>query len=180
MKARPRPGRNVTCTIAVPGGAGLKPDPAPDRHLVVVRIAPADPNAPPVKRPPSSKTIARQREKAEAVARNAATAEALRAQVQRTFRPPPGKLFGVDATGLLLIGPAGALGTSNRMARTLEPLAAGGRHLPAALVAAGSWQDEAALREALDALAPKLAALGLRICRRKAGIRMAKVKPTHA
>jgi hypothetical protein len=64
--------------------------------------------------------------------------------------------------------------------RTLAPLAAGGRHPGSALVAAGAWRDEGALREALDALAPKLSALGLRICRRKAGLRMAKAKPARA
>jgi hypothetical protein len=42
------------------------------------------------------------------------------------------------------------------------------------LVAAGGRSDEAALREALAALAPKLAVIGLPICRRKAGIRIAK------
>lgn len=129
---------------------------------------------------PSSRTIARLREKAEAAARAASAAQALTAQVQRGFRPPAGKLFGVDTVGLLLIGPAGALGTSERMARTLAPLAAGGRHLPAVLVTAGGWQDEEALRKALAGLAPKLAAIGLRVCRRKAGIRMAKARAAEA
>jgi hypothetical protein len=96
--------------------------------------------------------------------------------VQRAFRPPPGKVFGVDTAGLLLIGPAGALGTTSRMARTLAPLAAGGRHAAAVLVAAGGWQDEDALRDALAALGPKLAVLGLRICKRRAGLRIAKLK----
>ena len=41
-------------------------------------------------------------------------------------------------------------------------------------MAAGGGQDEVALREALASLGPKLTALGLRICRRKAGLRMAK------
>lgn len=81
-----------------------------------------------------------------------------------------------DTAALLLIGPAGALGTTSRMARTLEPLAAGGRYLPAVLMAAGGWQVEAAFREAMAGLEPKLAILKLRICRRKAGIRMAKVR----
>jgi hypothetical protein len=58
----------------------------------------------------------------------------------------------------------------------LEPLAAGGRHAAAVLVTAGGWQDEAVLREALAGLGPKLAALGLRICHRKAGLRMAKAR----
>jgi hypothetical protein len=61
--------------------------------------------------------------------------------------------------------------------RTLAPLTAGGRHPPAALMAAGGWRDEAALREALAGLSGKLAVLGLRICKRKAGLRMAKYNP---
>jgi hypothetical protein len=63
------------------------------------------------------------------------------------------------------------------MVRTLGPLAVGGRHLPAVLVTAGGWQDEEALREALTGLGLKLAAIGLRVCRRKAGLRMAKARP---
>jgi hypothetical protein len=95
--------------------------------------------------------------------------------VQRGFKPPAGRVFGVDTAGLLLIGPAGALGTTSRMARTLEPLAAGGRHLLATLVAAGGWRDEVTLGEALAGTGGKLAALGLRIDRRKTGLRMAKM-----
>jgi hypothetical protein len=44
------------------------------------------------------------------------------------------------------------------------------------LMASGSWQDEQAPREALGVVAPKLAVLGLRIDRRKTGLRMAKVR----
>lgn len=142
--------------------------------LIRVVIPPVDPNAPPVKRPPSSRTIARLREKAETVARNAAAARALRAQVQPGLRPPAGRLFDVDIGALVIRGPLGGLGSSERIVRTLAPLAAGGRHSAAALVAAGGWRDEAALREALIGLSGKLAALGLRIDRRKAGLRMAK------
>ena len=54
-----------------------------------------------------------------------------------------------------------------------------GRHLPAVLVAAGEWSGEDALRDALAALGRKLAVLGLRVDRRKAGLRMAKVKPAR-
>lgn len=133
-------------------------------------------NAAPTARVPGSRTIARMREKAEAAARAASAARELQAQVQRSFRPPAGKLFGVDMAALLLIGPSGALGTTSRMAKTLAPLAAGGRHLPAVLMTAGGWQDEEALREALAGLAPKLAVVGLRLCRRKTGLRMAKVR----
>lgn len=83
----------------------------------------------------------------------------------------------MDTAALLLIGPAGALGTSSRIARTLEPLAAGGRHPVAVLMEAGGWADEDVLGEALAGVAPKLGAIGLRVCRRKAGLRMAKQKP---
>ena len=79
---------------------------------------------------------------------------------------------------MLLIDPGGRIGSSERAVKTLAPLATGGRHSAAVLVAAGGWRDEAALREALKALAAKLAAIGLRIDRRKTGIRMAKAKPT--
>jgi len=156
--------------------AGLEPDQAYNTNLIIAVIEPADPNTPPVKRPPSSKTITRLREKAEAAARDAAAAQALLARVQRAFRPPPGKLFSVDTAALLLIGPTGALGTTKRMAKTLEPLVASGRHTATVLMAAGDWVDEAALREALAGLGPKLAVLGLRVDRRKAGLRMAKMK----
>lgn len=99
----------------------------PDEIRVVLRWS--DQPADPVKRPPSSRTIARLREKAEAKAWNAATARAFAAQVQPALRPPPGRLFAADAAGLVLCGPAGGIGTSERMARTLMPLAAGGRRL---------------------------------------------------
>jgi hypothetical protein len=140
-------------------------------------IPPADPNAPPMKRPPSSRTIARLRAKAEAEARAAEAARAPARQVQPGLRPPPGKLFATDAAGLILCGPAGGIGTSARVVQTLEPLTQGGRHPAAALVASGKWADKAALRAALDVLAPKLLVIGLQICRRKTGLRMAKARP---
>ena len=149
-------------------------------HVIEVVIYAPDPNAPPAPRVPSSRTIARLREKVETQARNAAAAQQLQTQLQRAFRPPAGRLFAVDAAALLLIGPAGALGTTSRMVKTLEPLAAGGRHLPSVLVAAGGWQDEQALREALAGLGPKLAILNLRVCHRKAGLRMAKARAAKA
>jgi len=147
-------------------------------QFIRIVIPPADPNEPPVCRPPSSRTIARLKAKADDAARTAEVARVLRSQVQSGLKPPAGKLFSVDIGGMVLCGPAGGLGTSARIARTLEPLAAGGRHLPATLMAGGSWSDEAALREALAGLAPKLEAVGLRICRRKAGLKMAKVRST--
>lgn len=159
------------------GRAGLEPDPADNPYILMAYIHAPDPNEPPVKRLPRSRTIARLREKAEAATRAASAALAQQALVQQAFRPTPGKIFSVDAAGLVLIGPAGALGSTIRMIRTLAPLATGGRHSAAVLMSAGEWQDEAVLGEALDGMAGKLAALGLRICRKKAGLRMAKVKP---
>ncbi len=141
-----------------------------------VWIAPPDPNAPPPVRVPGSRTIARLRAKAEAAERAAAAAQALIRRVQPGLRPPPGRLFCVDVAGLVLRGPHGGIGTSERMACTLMPLAQGGRQPVETLVAAGGLADETALREALAALAPKLGVIGLRVCRRKAGIRMAKVR----
>lgn len=158
------------------GRAGAQPDPAENPHEIRVVMRWSDQPAEPVKRPPSSRTIARLRGKAEAAARDAAAARALRAQVQPGLKPPAGKLFDVDGAALVIRGPAGGLGTSERIVRTLAPLAAGGRHPEAALVAAGGWRDEAALREALAELSGKLSVLGLRICRRKVGLRMAKLK----
>lgn len=162
------------------GRAGLEPDPADSPYQISVVIPPEDPNAPPVKRPPSSRTIARLRAKAETAARDVEAARALARQVQPGLRPSPGRLFDVDAAGMILRGPAGGIGSSSRIIETLQPLAQSGRHPAEALVTAGKWADERALREALTALAPKLAVLGLRVCRRKTGIRMAKLKPAKS
>ncbi len=158
------------------GRAGIELDPADNPHLIRVVIPPGDPNAPPVKRPPSSRTIARLRAKAEGAGRDVEAARALARQVQPGLRPPPGRLFDVDAAGMVLRGPAGGIGSSTKIIETLAPLAQGGRHPAAVLVTAGKWVDEVALREALAGLGPKLAAVGLRICRRKAGLRMAKYR----
>lgn len=158
-------------------GRAAHADPAANPHVIEVVLRLSNQLARPTKRPPSSRTIARLREKGEAEVRNAAAAQAMARQVQPALRPPAGRLFAVDAAALLLRGPMGGIGSTERMVRTLVPLAAGGRHAAAVLVAAGGWTDEQALREALAALAPKLTVLGLRICRRKAGLRMAKSKP---
>ncbi|MCJ2132786.1 hypothetical protein MKK69_01680 [Methylobacterium sp. J-026] len=147
----------------------------PNPRDVTCRIRLGDQPAEPVRRPPSSRTIARRQVEAEAAARAASAAQALAKQVQPGLQPPAGRLFATDTAALLLRGPLGGISSTERMVRTLTPLAAGGRHAAAVLVAAGGWQDEVALREALAALGPKLAVLGLRICRRKAGLRMAKV-----
>ena len=167
----------VTARWSEEGRPASKAVPAADPRIIEVAIYAPDPNAPPAPRVPGSRTIARMREKAEAETRNAAAARQLQAQVQRGLRPLLDRLFAVDAAGLVLQGPLDGIGSTERMVRTLAPLAAGGRHLPAVLVAAGAWADEAALREALAALAPKLAAIGMRICCRKTGLRMAKVRP---
>lgn len=144
-----------------------------DDKLIRVVIPPGIPA--PVKRPPSSRELARRREKAEAAARAAVAAKAIANQVQPGLRAPPGRAFAVEAEALVLRGPAGGIGTSERIVRMLQPLAAGGRHPATALMAAGGWSDEQALREALDAIAPKLAAVGLRVCRRRTGLRMARL-----
>ncbi|MCJ2017162.1 hypothetical protein MKK84_06955 [Methylobacterium sp. E-065] len=156
------------------GRAAPKAAPAADPQVVIAYISLTPPA--PIVYPPSSRTIARLKAKAEEAVRNAAAAQALARQVQPALRPPAGRLFAVDAAALLLRGPLGGIGSTERMVRTLGPLAGGGRHLPAVLVAAGGWSGEDALREALVGIGGKLAALGLRIDRRKAGIRMAKVK----
>jgi len=157
-------------------GRAAQADPATNPQVIEVVLRLSDQLARPTKRPPSSRTIARLREKGEAEARNAAAAQALARQVQPALRPPAGRLFAVDAAALLLRGPLGGIGSTERMVRTLAPLAAGGRHAAAVLVAAGGWQSEEALREALASLGPKLVALGLRVDRRKAGLRIAKAR----
>lgn len=136
-----------------------------------------DPDAPPIKYPPSSKTTARLKAKAEEKARNAAAAQTLAKQLQPRLQPPAGRLFAIDVAAVVLRGPRGGIGSTERMVRTLAPLAAAGRHLPAVLMAAGGWQDEVALREAVAGLGPKLAVLCLRVCRRRTGLRMAKMAP---
>ena len=141
-----------------------------------VWIAPLDPNAPPPARVPGSRTIARLRAKAEAAERAASAAQALARQVQPGLRPPPGKLFGADPAGMVICGPRGGIGSSPRIIATLTPLAQGGRHPATALMAAGGWASEEALREALAGLGPKLSAIGLRVCRRKTGLRMARAR----
>ena len=159
------------------GRTTRKANPAhnPDEIRVVLRWS--DQPACPIVYPPSSRTIARLKAKADEAARAVVAAQILRGQVQPGLKPPAGKLFAADLDALVLRGPNGGLGSTERAIRTLVPLAAGGRHPAAVLLAAGGWSDEAALREALAALAPRLTVLGLRICRRKAGLRMAKLKP---
>jgi hypothetical protein len=118
----------------------------------------------------------RERQRAEAAAIAASAVKALQGQVQPAFRPPAGRLWKVDAEALIIIGPAGGIGTTPVIVRTLEALTTPGRHDEAVVAAAGGWRDVEHFREALAGLAPKLAAIGLRLDRRKAGVRITKVK----
>ena len=155
------------------GQAAPEPDPAANPHVVSVVIHAADPRAPPAPRVPSSRTIARMRERVEAEARNAAAAQAPAKQVQPGLRPPTGRLFAIDAALPL----RGSLGGIGRSANHAHPGPASRRwQAPAggAGGAAGGWQHEQAVREALAALAQRLAVIGLRVCRREGGLRMAK------
>lgn len=124
---------------------------------------------------PSSKTIRLVKERAAVRALVAAEAAALHATVQPAFKPPPGRLFGVDVPGMMLIGPAGGIGTTPLLARTMTILAAPGRHQPAALLPAG-WRDLEHLQEGMDAFAGKLGAVGLVLNRRSTGLRVTKAK----
>lgn len=101
-------------------------------------------------------------------------------QVMPAFRPPSGKLFGVDVEALIVIGPKGAIGTTAAMARLLAPLAAGGRHDEAEIAAVTGCRDVMHLRELLTGIAGKLAAIGLRVDRRKTGIRIGKTQKISA
>lgn len=170
MRRPDRHGRITLLLDALPGEAA--PQPA-GGGIETFLIYPAPVS--PLPRPASSRTIAAAKAKAAAHERNAAAALALRAQVQKGFRVPAGRVFSVDVAALLIIGPAGALGTSPLVARTLEILAQGGRHAEADLVAAG-WRDADSLREGLASMGPKLVALGLRVDRRRAGVRIGRVR----
>ncbi|WP_339164297.1 hypothetical protein [Methylobacterium bullatum] len=75
----------------------------------------------------------------------------------------------------MLTGPGGGIGVTPLLARTIAILSAPGRHMPESVVAAG-WRDADHLREGLAAFAGKLAAAGLSVSWRKAGLRVAKLK----
>lgn len=128
----------------------------------------AAPLAPQMK---GSRAIAREEAQAAAKAGRAANTAILRAQVQRGFKPPRGKQFSVDIEGLMLIGPAGGIGVTSLMARTMEILTAPGRHAPEALLPAG-WRDVEHLLEGFEAFEPKLDVLGLRFSRTPMGWRI--------
>lgn len=123
----------------------------------------------------SSRQIAARKAKAEEQARVARETAALEAQIQRGFRPPAGRLFGVDVEALILIGPGGGIGVTPLLARTLAILSAPGRHAPESLLAAG-WRDVDHLRDGLSAFSGKLAAVGLVLNRRATGLRITKTK----
>lgn len=125
----------------------------------------------------SQRTIAREQARREEASRQVEAVRAMRAQVQPGLRAAPGRLFTADLASLTLRGPAGGIGASERLMRTLVPLSESGRRPAAALQAAGSWADETSMFEALAALSGKLAAIGLRIDKRKAGIRMGRLRP---
>ncbi|KAA0121002.1 hypothetical protein CIW48_26205 [Methylobacterium sp. P1-11] len=112
--------------------------------------------------------------KAADAAQLATEVDRIRSEVRVGVKAPAGKLAAVDTAAMLLLGPQGAVGCGGALLRTLEVLAGKGRHPVPSLLAAGRWQDEAALRAALEAFRPKLAAIGLRVCRRKAGWRLAR------
>lgn len=110
-------------------------------------------------------------------ARLAAEIDRIRSEVRLGVKAPAGRLAAVDVAAMLLLGPQGAVGCGGALLRTLDVMVGKGRHPVPSLLSAGPWQDEAALRAALEAFRPKLAAIGLRLCRRKAGWRLARMKP---
>lgn len=112
----------------------------------------------------------------EARAQAAEVTRILQRQVMPEFRPPPGKLWGVNEAAQLVVGPAGGIGITSAVAHVLGPLAVRGRHDEAGFAAAVGCRDVAHLREMLTAMAGKLAAIGLRVDRRKVGIRITKAR----
>lgn len=116
---------------------------------------------------PSSKTIARQRAQSEAAARLAAEAAKLRSMLLPSLKPLPKRLWSLHPDALLLIGPFGGISFPASAMAVLQPLAAGGRH---ALDTGAS--------AVLDTMAPRLAVVGLRIDRRREGVRIAKARPS--
>ncbi|WP_162239884.1 hypothetical protein [Methylobacterium sp. Leaf91] len=71
----------------------------------------------------------------------------------------------------MLIGPAGGIGVTSLMARTMEILTAPGRHAPEVLLPAG-WRDMKHLQEGFEAFEPKFGVLGLRFSRAPTGWRI--------
>lgn len=107
-------------------------------------------------------------------ARLAAEVARIRSEVCVGVKPLAGRLAAVDMVGMLLIRPLAGVDCGGALLRTCEVLAGRGRHPVPSLLAVGPWQDYAALRAALESFRPKLTAIGLRVCRRKAGGRLAK------
>lgn len=124
----------------------------------------------------TSRQINAAAERAATGERLSAVTAAIRSQVQSGFMLPPGKQWTVDVGALLLIGPAGAIGVSALMARTLVALSGSGRHDEARIVASAGCRDVPHLRELLAGIAGRLAAVDLRVDRRRTGIRIAKMR----
>lgn len=80
----------------------------------------------------------------------------------------------INAWGL--DGDKGAIGVTAAVVRLLVPLSVSGRHAEAVVATAAGCRDVTDLRERLTAAAGRLGAVGLRVDRRKAGIRVAKAK----
>lgn len=120
---------------------------------------------------PRSREVLRQAARAADAARVAAETARIRKEAVFGLLPPPGQLAAVDLEALLVIGPLGAIGGPAALLRSLQVLAQGKRHPVSALLP--GWRDEAALCAAVEAFRPRLAAVGLRVCRRKAGWRLA-------
>ncbi|MFF8802440.1 MULTISPECIES: hypothetical protein [unclassified Methylobacterium] len=114
----------------------------------------------------SSKMIAREHTQAENAARLAAEAAKLRSMLLPSLKPLPKRLWSLHADALLLIGPAGGISIPASAVSVLQPLALGGHHVL-------TERDAAAV----DALAPRLAVVGLRVDRRRKGVRIAKARP---
>lgn len=91
-------------------------------------------------------------------------------------KQPPGRLAAVDIAAMLLLGPSGGVGCGEALLRTLEVLVGRGWHPVPPRLVAGRWQDETALRTAQEAFRSKLAADGLRVCRRIAGWRLSRLQ----
>lgn len=118
----------------------------------------------------------RANERASAKEADAARVIAEVTRIRLGLKPPAGRLAAVDANAMLLLGPQGAVGCGGALLRTLETLSGRGRHSVPSLLAAGPWHDETALRAAMAAIRPKLAAIGLRLCRRKTGWRLSRLR----
>lgn len=78
----------------------------------------------------------------------------------------------------MVIGPYGAIGTTPILLRTQALLAGKGRHPPESLLSTG-WPDLEHLSTGLAAAGSTLAAVGLRLDRRKTGWRITRPRPVR-